>query len=415
MNLQLFIFNFQANIIFSKFYITFAMDRMIFFKPMLEYWYIIILVFFLLYSLGVLAVVGVWYFTPSFDVKQESVQHYISFSILIPIRNESKNLPSLWSSLQALDYPKNCFEIFFIDDHSEDDSLSFLKQLKQENVKLLFNKGEGKKAAITTALSVAKGDYIVQTDADCCVDALWLQTINAFIQKERQDREVHLIAAPVLISDKPTFLNHFQSIDFVGLQMVTLGMMGLKCPTMLNGANLIYNKNSWQLLQEKLLISGQETPSGDDTFLLYAVKKEWGTRGIFYLKSLGALVRTQAVESVSDFWQQRIRWASKTKYVKDADTIVAGIVVAGLHFSILCLMLMTLIDSSFGCALLLSFLGKLLLDGWLFYPYARYFKKKNLLYYLPFFTFISYFYVLGVIIFSSFASFKWKSRNYTLK
>jgi glycosyltransferase involved in cell wall biosynthesis len=44
------------------------------------------------------------------------------FSILIPIRNEAKNLPKLLDSIAQLNYPAELFELILIDDFSEDNS-----------------------------------------------------------------------------------------------------------------------------------------------------------------------------------------------------------------------------------------------------------------------------------------------------
>ena len=37
------------------------------------------------------------------------------FSILVPFRNEAKNLEGLLNSIEALEYPKSLFEVIFVD------------------------------------------------------------------------------------------------------------------------------------------------------------------------------------------------------------------------------------------------------------------------------------------------------------
>ena len=44
------------------------------------------------------------------------------FSIIVPFRNEEKNLPKLLKSISKLNYPKDLFEIILVDDFSTDAS-----------------------------------------------------------------------------------------------------------------------------------------------------------------------------------------------------------------------------------------------------------------------------------------------------
>ena len=51
------------------------------------------------------------------------------FSVIIPFRNEAENLKSLMHSISLLNYPKELYEILFIDDDSEDDSVNLIQNL----------------------------------------------------------------------------------------------------------------------------------------------------------------------------------------------------------------------------------------------------------------------------------------------
>ncbi len=48
------------------------------------------------------------------------------FSVIIPFRNEAENLTALLHSISLLNYPKELYEILFIDDDSEDDSVHLI-------------------------------------------------------------------------------------------------------------------------------------------------------------------------------------------------------------------------------------------------------------------------------------------------
>ena len=86
-----------------------------------------------------------------------------NFSVIIPIRNEEANLPGLLASLSRLKYPSSKFEMIFIDDDSQDHSITIVKKWQLENKKFttsLLNNiritNSPKKDALTLAISKSK-------------------------------------------------------------------------------------------------------------------------------------------------------------------------------------------------------------------------------------------------------------------
>ena len=55
------------------------------------------------------------------------------FAIVVPFRNESRNLPHLLESVKQLNYPKTMFEIILVDDFSEDDSVRQIYNWRMQN------------------------------------------------------------------------------------------------------------------------------------------------------------------------------------------------------------------------------------------------------------------------------------------
>jgi dolichol-phosphate mannosyltransferase len=88
-------------------------------------------------------------------------------SVIIPICNESENIPALYRQLKdALNQPH---EILWIDDGSRDDSLQQIATLAKEDnsVKAIsFSRNFGHQNAIFAGLHYAKGDWIVIMDGD---------------------------------------------------------------------------------------------------------------------------------------------------------------------------------------------------------------------------------------------------------
>jgi len=91
-------------------------------------------------------------------------------SIIIPIYNEEKNIPLLFSELQkvldTLEYPS---EIIFVNDGSRDGSILALEKLARENsrVKVIdFARNFGKEVALTAGCQHSAGNAVITMDAD---------------------------------------------------------------------------------------------------------------------------------------------------------------------------------------------------------------------------------------------------------
>ena len=102
--------------------------------------------------------------------KSSKIKDY-SVSIIIPARNESKNIDFIVSNMPKFGKKQ---ELIFIEGGSNDDTFDKIKQVlranKSKNIKLLKQKGNGKADAIHLGLSVAKGDVLITYDSDATVD-----------------------------------------------------------------------------------------------------------------------------------------------------------------------------------------------------------------------------------------------------
>ncbi len=92
-------------------------------------------------------------------------------SILVPARNEAKNIELCVTSLLAQDYPD--FEVIVLNDQSTDDTPNILSRLAQANCNLRVLEGSvlpggwlGKHWACAQLAKAASGDLLLFTDAD---------------------------------------------------------------------------------------------------------------------------------------------------------------------------------------------------------------------------------------------------------
>ena len=354
------------------------------------------------------------------EYKKTTTSLKTAFSVIIPFRNEAKNLPKLLQSISELDYPKELVEFIFVDDDSIDDSVNVITshqeatQLNldsnQTTISIITNtrvSNSPKKDAITTALKKAKNNWIITTDADCIIPKNWLITIDAFIQQHN----CNMIVAPVSYSSNSTFLQQFQSLDFMSLQASTIGGFGIKIPFLSNGANLIYRKDVFEKVNG---FEGNDSmASGDDVFLLekfLQLKKE----KVQYLKSKEVIVKTHPVSSFTKLIQQRVRWASKTSnYNLSTGKLIGIIVILGNTIIAiapgLVLLKMIALKTYVSFYLLKLFFDFLLLERIASFENKKIdfttYLKSNLVY--PYFTIL-------IFIKALFSNYQWKDRTFKM-
>ncbi|GAA4888518.1 glycosyltransferase [Flaviramulus aquimarinus] len=345
--------------------------------------------------------------------KRHDIPAKTKFSIVIPFRNEAKNLPKLLTSIAALKYPKQLFEIIFVDDASEDTSVELIMEFMNAGrndiqFQLISNKRKTnapKKDAITTAISIAKYEWIITTDADCILPKYWLDSFDTYIQNSNTVS----IAAPVTYFYENTFLNQFQLLDMLSLQGATIGGFGIKTPFLCNGANFAYNK---QVFIELNGFEGNtDMASGDDVFLLEKIVKAY-PKQIHYLKCKEAIVVTRSQPFWHELISQRVRWAAKTSAYNNMFGKFTGLVVLmmnGLIIATLVLALFGVFNFKIWFYILII---KFNIDFYLIYKTAVFFNQANVLRTFAFGFIIYPFFSIYVAFISVFSSYKWKGRNF---
>ncbi|WP_372754232.1 glycosyltransferase [Mariniflexile sp.] len=348
--------------------------------------------------------------------KLEDIPAKTKFSIIIPFRNEAENLPALLKSILALNYQKALFEVIFVDDDSEDNSVEIIENYINERP---FNQADGdiriisnerktnspKKDAITTAIAQAKYEWIITTDSDCLLPNYWLDSFDEFIQKN----DVNCIAAPVTYLEKANFLNKFQVLDLLSLQGTTIGGFGIKKPFLCNGANFAYKKLLFIALNG--FEGNTNTASGDDIFLLEKAAKLYPEQ-LHYLKCEHAIVLTHAQPKLESLISQRVRWAAKTGNYNNWFGKLTGLIVLLENALIIALLLLTVIGNFNLKAFLYILIIKINIDFFLIYKSAIFFNQKGVLRSFIL-AFLAYpFFTMYVVFTSLFSSYKWKGRHF---
>ena len=351
-----------------------------------------------------------WARTKTFHCSSQK-EYKTRVSVILAARNEEDNIEACLKSLLSQDYPDNLFEIIVVDDNSADATAQRVGTLQQtqKNIKLIRLKDEEtivafKKRAIAKAIGEAIGDLIVTTDADCVMHNKWLSTLACFYEKEKPK----MIVGPVVFHREESVFEIMQSLEFMGLIATGAAAIYFNSPIMCNGANLAFEKNAFYSVKGYENIDN--IASGDEVLLMQKMHKVF-PGSIKFIKSADAIVYTKACKTISEFIQQRIRWASKAFQ----SGTLSSIIISGFVFFYNVFILFALLSGAFYPKFLSLFL---LLFGikcgidflFLLLSSAFFHKKRYLLLLLPQ-QFIYVFYVCVTGVWSTISKkYHWKGR-----
>lgn len=363
---------------------------------------VFILVFFLLliaYGFLVDYYRRAWNAMPEYDRQQEPVE--VKISVIIPVRNEKANMARLAAALATQDYPK--YEVLIVDDHSEDGGPDGIVEDVIRIIRLPENVS-GKKYAIAEGIKNASGELIVTTDADCDMQATWLSTIASFYVAAN----AQFIAAPVKMESGKSVLGIFQSLDFLTMQGITGASVYKHLHTMCNGANLAYTKQAFNEVEGFKGID--KIPSGDDMLLMHKIYSLDPLK-VFYLKKKDAIVVTPAEKTWKDFFNQRIRWASKAVHYKDKRIIYVLLLTYLVNLFFLVCFIAAFFDIKWAAFFVLFLLAKILIEFPFVNTVSRFFGQQWL---MKYFIILQPVHILYIIIsgwLGRFGSYTWKNRK----
>ena len=334
-------------------------------------------------------------------------------TVVVPVRNESHNILNLLNNLKEQRYNKNLFEVIVVDVHSTDNTLQLIRNFQMPNLRVIALSDDpelalvnrvNKKIGIEKAVREATGELIMTTDADCHPGSNWIFTTVAYYEQHKPV----MIAGMVSYFHDTSFLGKFQTLDFLSLVGIAAASIQNGFYNLCNGANLAYTKSAFIEVDGFRQID--HIPSGDDMMLMHKMAKKYGDK-IAYLKNKDAIVYTSTEKDFVAFWNQRVRWTSKSTHYEDK-RITA--ILAFVYLMNLLIVLNLAIGLFFPPMLKLAmwmFLAKLCIDTLFTYAVTKFFRRENLLWlFLP----VQAVHVLYIILIAPagvFGKYNWKGRR----
>jgi hypothetical protein len=178
----------------------------------------------------------------------------------------------------------------------------------------------GKKHALSKLIHAATTEYVWLHDDDVILPPAATEPVC---------QHSGLVILPLKMeseSDKPSLLEKLQIAEYAAIQELTMRTAKRGHAVMCSGANLIVRREAWLACEPDL---HPEIPSGDDMFLLEAMKKRGYKIAVIDEPDFTAVVRPQTTWRA--FFRQRMRWAGKAPKYTDQDILRCGALIVAAN------------------------------------------------------------------------------------
>ncbi len=180
-------------------------------------------------------------------------------SIIIPAKNEERLIEQCLNALNALEYPRNSYEIIVADGQSTDNTVKIAEKL---GARVVANPSGTVSPGRNIAFKQARGDIIAFTDADCVADVNWLKNSIKYFD----DETIAGVGGPNLTPENETLFG--KAVGFVFGQAIfaagsvhARNLKEIKKVRSIPGCNAIYKREAL----EKVMPVDEGLLTCDDT------------------------------------------------------------------------------------------------------------------------------------------------------
>lgn len=335
-------------------------------------------------------------------------------AVVIVARNEADNLSALLNDLAQQQYPASAYEVWLMDDSSEDNSKAVVEalgpglpfSLHYQQIKKSTGL-MGKKAGISQAVAQINTEYIIVTDADCRLPETWLKAWATALR----GKVPKFAFGGVMLSPAKGFFQELQQTEFASLIGSGAALLGAGKPGMCNAANMAFNREAF--LQVGGYAAIPDYPGGDDEFLLQKIWGRYPGQAAF-IKDAALVVKTKPQPDFSSFQHQRRRWAGKWRLHKSIT--IRGTAIGLFLAQLLYLLLMAglLLNQAFPL-FFAGLFGKCLLEFVFLRAVLKLGSINISMRSLLAWQFLYPFYALWFGIQANRGSFRWKGRQFSLR
>ncbi len=297
--------------------------------------------------------------------EQEQKSEEIKISLIIPFKNEEKNLPNLIKSLSLLNYTFDNFEIIFVNDNSTDKSLEIIKNDSTINFKLINvvdKKIPGKKGVLEAGIEQAQFDIIAITDADCIVEKNWLKSIS---KKILQGYDLVFGYSPIIA--RKSLISKISSYENLKNFILYFSSVELGFPFGATARSFAFRKSVYREINGYR--NTTETLSGDDDlFIRECVKKKFK---VGYFLNENSFVYSYPSESLREYFLRKSRHLKTSHHY-----LLKHKVILGLWYSINLISALSIFFISISFEFILPFAIKMTFELILMNLFKKYLHHK---------------------------------------
>ncbi|MDD5253514.1 MAG: glycosyltransferase [Candidatus Nanoarchaeia archaeon] len=263
---------------------------------------VITLILWITYFIGLFIIVFwlIIFFEKGIEEENGKLKSYPFVSIAVPAYNEEDTLEETVNSLLNLHYPKNCFEIFVVNDGSKDRTEEVMKKIieraKGYNIYLINQKNAGKGSALNNALSRARGEFFVVLDADSTVSPDALKKILPVFSR---DERIAVVLPLMRVKNTNNFLEKLQWCEYITNNFAKKLITHLDCCHVAPGPFSVYKKKFFDVVGG----FSENNLTEDLEMALRLQEKHYKI-----VQVLTAVVYTKVPPNLKTFFKQRNRW-----------------------------------------------------------------------------------------------------------
>lgn len=337
---------------------------------------------------------------PPLSSKTQSGEEMLEgLTILVPFFNESDHLPHLIQSLAKAEFTFPV-EFLFVDDHSDDDSVSIVQQFGQ--AQLVSSIVKGKKHAINQGVKYAKYSWILTLDADVQISTEFVSVL----QNLKLDGAKLFLFSLMPIRRKG-WIAAFFDLEFIALQAIGINRAQKGQPLLANGACLLFEREAFAKVERTR--SDYHISSGDDIFGMFAIANQFGNKAV-KVASVLPLVSVSFPLGLKALFLQRTRWISKTIDVPDMKYVAVAFLIGIIHLIPLGTFVALIYGITWPAVVLL--LGVKFTAEWIFFALvAKWYRRRDLLLFLPLVQLLYPIYTFALIFSGVYQKLQFKKRQ----
>lgn len=246
------------------------------------------------------------------EVKKEDLKYFPSVTVVIPVHNSADTLKMCLQSMANQNYPLESIQIVCVNNGSEDDSFDVFQrfQYQHPDLSVMWSSldSAGKSIALNAGMYSANGTYMMNVDSDTWLhpEAI-LNVVKTFENDPSLAAATGSIRVDKELGDGTGFIdmiNYCEVIEYIVAFDVGRRYQDMKNSIFtLSGAFSIFRRDI--ILQSYLY---QTRTVSEDTDLTFNIRKAIENSGGRIGFIADAIAYVEPIENISRLYSQRLRW-----------------------------------------------------------------------------------------------------------